>query len=138
MLNYYEMVYLEGNSEISFGPGPFIFYSFFVLLILKILLLLKASTVSSYLLPVVEESKLHLRIDDICIIIGILTCVIEIPTLIISILKYKKAFKDLDDPYAGFTEKADVYLGIIRILIASVLIFRKDLIARLSTNKERS
>jgi|GEM_PF-5267581 hypothetical protein len=136
LVSYYQMVNMEDESVMDFGPSPFMFYSFCILFILKIVFLLKARNVSEYLLPVTEESTLRLSIDDICMIIGIIICIVEIPDLIISIIKYKNQVKELDNPYPAFNEKLDIYESSIRLLVAFILIYlRKDILKKLNVSK---
>jgi len=138
LLNYYEAYSMADGSSADFGISPLIFYSFFILFILKITILLKAPAIASYLLPTSEAIIPGLQISDVFLVIGIAICIADIPTLIMSIAKYKAQLQYIDDSYKSFNAKLDIYESAIRLVLAFALIYwRKDLLDKLDVNESK-
>jgi len=136
-ISYYEMMQVEDEALTGFGVTPVIFYSFLILLVLKIVLLFKASAVAAYLLPLSESSITNLQMPDVLLVIGIIVCIVDVPNLIMAVLDYNTQVKYIDDPYKAFNEKMDIYESAIRLILTFALMYwRKDLLNMLDTNKD--
>lgn len=135
LLNYYEAIQLADQPS-GFGIMPFIFYSFFILFILKVAILLRVSAIATYLLPASEPVVTGLQMADVLLIIGIIFCIIDLPNLIMEIAQYKAELRYIDDAYKSFHAKLQIYESGIRLLLACALIYwRKDLLQKLSSNE---
>ena len=137
VLDYYELKDMEENPISNYGVTPLMFYSFLILFILKVALLLRASAIAKYLLPDEQEIIAGLQMSNVLLVICILVCITTIPNLIMSIAELNAQVKYLDDPYKSFNAKSSIYRNAIELGLAlAVMYWRNDLLKMFQTDKE--
>jgi len=137
VLDYYELKDMGEDPITNYGVTPFMFYSFLILFLLKVLILLRASAIARYLLPDEKEIIAGFQMANVLLIIGILVCLTTIPNLIMSITELNAQVKYLDDPYKSFNAKVPIYRNAIELILAlAVMYWRNDLLKMLQTDKE--
>lgn len=137
VLDYYELKDMQHDPLSNYGITPLMFYSFLILFILKVAMLLKAPAVAAYLLPDEKEIISGLQMENVLLIIGIVVCIITIPDLFMSIAEYNAKNMYLDDQFKSFNAKIPIYRNVIELTVAlAVMYWRSDLLKALQKDKE--